>query len=149
LSPMTAKTRPQLKAGERCLCGKPAEFQYYSPYGYQLWPAIRRALVLVRSWTGQHQHPMPLKELRHHVHLRIQDPRAQRSSPATPTPKATPKTDMDELVRYNAEAWWGLVGTRPNCSGASSFSRAAKGWETADPDSPELTALNIQMATAN
>ena len=43
---------------------------------------------------------------------------AQRSSPATPTPKATPKTDMDELVQYNADAWWGLVGTRPNCRGA-------------------------------
>jgi hypothetical protein len=31
----------------------------------------------------------------------------------------------------------------------SSFSRAAKGWETADSDTPEMTALNIQMATAN
>ena len=47
--------------------------------------------------------------------------------------------------------WLGRVqsGQGQTAVAQSSFSRAAKGWETADPDSPELTALNIQMATAN
>ena len=47
--------------------------------------------------------------------------------------------------------WLGRIqsGQGQTAVAQSSFSRAAKGWETADPDSPELTALNIQMATAN
>ena len=31
----------------------------------------------------------------------------------------------------------------------SSFSRASKGWEAADPDTPELTALNNQMVLSD
>jgi len=34
---------------------------------------------------------------------------AQQSSPATPTPKATPTPDWEAATRHYAESWWGLV----------------------------------------
>lgn len=47
--------------------------------------------------------------------------------------------------------WLGRVqlGQGRTAVAQSSFSQAAKGWETADPDTPELTTLNNQMAVSN
>ncbi len=47
--------------------------------------------------------------------------------------------------------WLGRVqsGQGQESVAQSSFSRAAKGWEIADPDTPELTALNSRMAKSS
>ena len=47
--------------------------------------------------------------------------------------------------------WLGRVqsGQGQNALAQSSFGRAAKGWESADPDTPELTALNSRLAELN
>ena len=61
------------------------------------------------------------------------------------------KARLKQRASIRDTFWLGRVqlGQGQTAVAQSSFSRAAKGWETADPDTPELTTLNSQMAVSN